>query len=60
MDVASHGPSGGIHDRRFDHRGLGRHRPDISIQRYLAVSYQHRHDYRDIPDGFFDSEYPEP
>ena len=33
MDGTSYGPSGGIHGCGFDRRGLGRHRPDIQVQR---------------------------
>lgn len=37
----------------------GIYRPDIQVQRHLAISHQHRHDDRHIPDGFFDSEHSE-
>ena len=46
MDGTSHGPSGCIHGCGFDRRGLGGHRPDIQVQRYLAIGREHGDDNR--------------
>ncbi len=51
MDSASHRPSGCIHHRRFDHHSLGRHRPDIQVQRHVAIGHQHRYDDRHNLEG---------
>jgi low affinity iron permease len=48
VDGTSHRPSGCIHHCRLDHRSLGRHRPDIQVQRHVAIGHKYRHDDRDI------------
>lgn len=42
------------------HLGLDCHGPNISVQRYLAVGYQHGNHHRYFLDGVLDTEHAEP
>lgn len=49
------GTSTAFHNRAAGDRCLDSYRTVVPLFRYLAVGNQHRHNDRDVPDGFPDS-----